>query len=406
MKIAILTRDSAPFGELIRTRAIEAGLRGEGHHVEVLTMDRWKALRSVEATFFPFAAAKLSLLVQTFGVPTANQMIKAWINCILNAFYLIPVLRKRGCQVLLAETHTSGLCAWLMKPHVGFRLYMDFHGTAEEIAAKQAFYREALRLEGLLLRSCDVAISCSGMMRDHLVGTHAAGLENHLVCHNGTELRSTVAHHRLPIRAVYAGQFDYYQRVMDFVDAARINTDPEIEFYLMGGGGENQDEILDYISKRNIKIIWVGYKPREATLKVFSTMQVGVSPATKDMARQVASPLKILDYAACGLPVVTVAAGEWSEVFRQYDAGAVCNRCDPETLLEAIRALKDECRWNVASRNAQRLVRETRTWPAVLAPLYEHFRSLEASPLSPPHLRPKSDARTAEERSAELMVPR
>jgi glycosyltransferase involved in cell wall biosynthesis len=163
---------------------------------------------------------------------------------------------------------------------------------------------------------------------------------------------------------------------MDFIEAARLNTDPEIEFYLMGSG-ENEAEILDYIRKHDIRINWLGYRPRGETLDVFTTMQVGVSPATNDVARQVASPLKILDYAACGLPVVTVAVGEWSEIFRDYDAGVVCAECGAETLLAAIRSLKNRDRWTRASQNAQRLIHEARTWPAVLAPLYDHLRSPE-----------------------------
>jgi glycosyltransferase involved in cell wall biosynthesis len=216
------------------------------------------------------------------------------------------------------------------------------------------------------------------MMRRHLIARHGGDPARHLVCHNGTEPRPQIARYRLPLRVIYAGLFAYYQRIMDYVEAARINTDREIEFYLMGSG-ENEAEILEYIAKHNVRIDWLGYRPREETLQIFATMQVGVSPASNDVARQLASPLKILDYAACGLPVVTVAVGEWSEIFRDYDAGVVLAECRAETLLAAIRSLKDKERWTAASQNAQRLIQEARIWPAVLAPLYEHLHSLEAA---------------------------
>ena len=73
-------------------------------------------------------------------------------------------------------------------------------------------------------------------------------------------------------------------RELDYVEAARINTDPEIEFYLMGSG-ENEAEILEYIAKHNVRIDWLGYRQREETLQIFATMQVGVSPASNDLAR-------------------------------------------------------------------------------------------------------------------------
>jgi glycosyltransferase involved in cell wall biosynthesis len=378
MKIAMLTHDSASFGEHIRINAIADGLRRQGHDVDLLVMDRRKAARSLTPAVLPFAWTKVILLLRRLGAPGSRQMAKVYIKCVLSAFYLIPLLQRGAYAIILAETHYSGLCAWLMRAHIGARLYVDFHGTAEEVAAHQSFYRQALRLERLLVRECDFAISCSATMREHLIANHAGDPARHIICHNGSEPRPRVARYDLPLRVIFAGHFAYYQRVMDFVEAARLNTDPEIEFYLMGGG-ENEAEILNYIRRHGIRINWLGYRPREEALDLFTTMQVGVSPATTDIARRVASPLKILDYAACGLPVVTVAGAEWSEIFRDYAAGIVCNACSGESLLAAFRELKDPDRWASASQNAQQLIREARTWPVVLAPLYKHLRSLEAT---------------------------
>jgi glycosyltransferase involved in cell wall biosynthesis len=262
-----------------------------------------------------------------------------------------------------------------VRPHLGAKLYIDFHGTADEFVAHPALLEQGLILERFLLRECDLAICCSGIMRQHFMTQHRGDPTRIIVCHNGAELHRRVAEYRLPLRVIYAGVFAYYQRVMDFVEAARLNTDPEIEFCLMGGGG-NEKEILDYVGKHGIRMTWLGYRPRQETLDVFATMQVGVLPTTDDIARQVASPIKILDYASCGLPVVTVAVGEWSEVFRDYQAGIVCSSCNAESLLAAIRALKERERWMAGSRNARQLIREARAWPVVLAPLFEHLRSV------------------------------
>jgi glycosyltransferase involved in cell wall biosynthesis len=376
MKIAVLTRDKASFGELIRTNAIIAGLREQGHSVDLHSMDRRQMTHAASAAAASFGLAKLRLLSRALGIPTSRAMMKVWGHCIASAHRLIPVLREGKYELLLAEAHYSGLCGWLMRPHLGIPLWVDFHGTAEETIAHSGFYGQALKVEGLLVRECDLAISCSGMMRDHLIAKHGGVNVPHIVCHNGTEPRSKVAEFGLPFRVIFAGLFAYFQRVLDYIEAARLNTDPEIEFYLMGGG-EDEGKVLDYIRRHRVRITWLGYKPRSAALDLFTTMQAGVSPATNDIARQVASPIKILDYAACGLPVVTVAVGEWSEIFRSYDAGVVCPRSDGETLLAAIRSLKNREAWVRASSNAQRLVRDARTWPAVLAPLYEQLRSLD-----------------------------
>jgi glycosyltransferase involved in cell wall biosynthesis len=382
MKIALLTHDSAPFGEWVRINGIAAGLRDQGHETDILMMDRYKALRALSPSFITFGVSKLSLLIRTFSLPRSKETAKAWTKCILSAFYLIPILRRGGYHILISETHYAGLCAWLMRPQLDVQFYMDFHGTAEELSGKRAYYKEAFQLEGVLLRDCDFAVSCSGPIRQHLIAKHGGDPTSHIVCHNGTELALQMASHRLPFRVIFAGLFAHWQRVMDFVEAARRNSDPEIEFYLMGGG-ESEAEVLAYIKKHDVKITWLGYKPREEARNVFSTMHVGVAPYTNSLVVRMLSPLKILDYAACGLPVVTVASGEWSELLDDFGAGVICQDCNADALLAAIHSLKDKARWTTASSNAQRFVRETRTWPVVLTPLYEHLRSLDLASFSP-----------------------
>lgn len=376
IKIAVLTRRTVPFGERIRIDGIVDGLRRQGHDVEVLAMDYRLALSSPSLALVAFCLRNVAVLTRQFGPPTSRTMLKIWLDCVINAYFLIPALRRGKFEILLTETHHAGLCGWLIRRHIGCRHYMDFHGTADEASDRPALFRQALRLEGALVRESDFVISCSGIMRSLLLSRHGGAPDRHVVCHNGAVARETVAQFGLPLRVIYAGVFAYYQRVMDFVDAARLNTDPEIEFYLMGGGG-NEAEVLKYIKRNDIKINWLGYRPREEALATFAAMQVGVLPTTDDVARQVASPIKILDYASCGLPVVTVAVGEWSDVFDEYRAGVVCTRCEPALLLAGIRSLKDEGRWTQASHNAIKVIREVRSWDTVLAPLYRHLRSPE-----------------------------
>jgi glycosyltransferase involved in cell wall biosynthesis len=378
MKIAMLRNSKATFGELIRIEGIIASLRQQGHEVDVLAVSRREAIGVLSLRFLPFFVAKFWQIRRRLGFPCSIAFTKMVCDGILRAFYLIPLLRRGHYEVLLAETHYEGLCAWLIRGHLGTTLYTDFHGTADELVAHPAYYRQVLALEHLLVHESDLAISCSGIMRDHLVAKHRGSAARFIICHNGAAPYGAIAQHRSPLRAIYAGVFAYYQRVMDFVEAARLNTDPDIEFHLMGGGG-NEQQILEYIKAHSIRITWLGYLPRAEALEVFATMQVGVLPTTNDIARQVASPIKILDYASCGLPVVTVAVGEWADVFREYDAGVVCAKCDAESLLAAIRSLKDKDRWTVTSQNAQRLIREARSWPVVLAPLLDHLRAVEAS---------------------------
>jgi len=379
MKVALLARERATFGETVRTNGIAAGLRREGHVVDVLVMDRKRATAALSPAFIPFSLTKLALLRRHFNLGASRAFAKVWLNGLLNAFYLIPVLRRGGYEILLAETHYAGLCAWLTRPHLDARFYMDFHGIAVEVAAiSRRFYEQAARLEKLLVQECDLVISHGDALRDYLLAQHGGGAQRHIVCHNGTEVQAGAAQHRLPLRVIFAGLFARWCRVEDFVEAARLNTDPEIEFFLMGGG-ENEVALMDYIGKHRVRITCLGYRPRDEALEALKTMQVGVAWYRDELIRQVASPLKPLDYAACGLPVVGLAIGDSCEIFRRYDAGVICSQHDPRSLLAAVSSLKAKERWTAVAQNGLRLVREARTWPAVVAPLNAHLRSLAAA---------------------------
>ena len=130
---------------------------------------------------------------------------------------------------------------------------------------------------------------------------------------------------------------------------------------------------IDYINKNNVGILYLGYRKHEEALNIFSKMQVGVAPSTNDIVRRVASPVKIFDYAACGLPIVTVNAGEWSNIIKEYDCGIVTDSSDPMEFADAIKQLNYKEVWEMKSKNAKRMIEEQCNWNIVLNPLLDIY---------------------------------
>lgn len=98
-------------------------------------------------------------------------------------------------------------------------------------------------------------------------------------------------------------------------------------------------------------------------------MQVGVVTSSVDMVRKVASPMKVLDYAACGLPVITADVGEWSIMITEYDSGIVTKNSDPEEFADALMQLSDRRTWRRKSENARNMVKEKFLWQNTVKPI-------------------------------------
>jgi glycosyltransferase involved in cell wall biosynthesis len=80
-----------------------------------------------------------------------------------------------------------------------------------------------------------------------------------------------------------------------------------------------------------------GYQPHAAVLNFVSGFDIGVYPRSGDA--QGAASIKILEYMACGVPVVGLAVGEM-EVVRESGAGKVVQNW-PEFVAEVLRLVGD-----------------------------------------------------------------
>ena len=369
---------NAPFGAEIRAEAMESVLSRNGHEAVLLQLNPKTAFSKISPAFVPFLISTAVLILKTFGWVVNFKILKLLLNVILSSWGLLEEISRGGYDVIQAETHLAGLCAWVLRHQVPFLFYLDIHGIAEEVRADPVLFNFAVKVEKLLLDDSSGCICVSGTMRRFLRDFHQSHQDLFIECHCGTEEQDEHAHFSLPLKVIFAGGFSYYEKVMDFIDTAKLNSDPNIEFYLLGGG-DNEKEILAYIKRNNIKITWMGRKSRQETLKVLKQMHIGVAPSTVDISRKVASPIKVLDYAACGLAVVTVDVDEWSRIFQDYKAGIVCKDSCAKAFLEAIITLKDKDTWSAASRNALKLVKEKRTWAKTIQPLADHYTRLEQS---------------------------
>jgi hypothetical protein len=100
-------------------------------------------------------------------------------------------------------------------------------------------------------------------------------------------------------------------------------------------------------------------------------MQIGIAPSTRDIARLVAFPIKVLDYMSCGLPVLAPRVGDWGQMVEAEDCGIALTNDSFENYVDALGVLKGEEVWQEKSNNGLRAIRERYSWKRVLLPLYD-----------------------------------
>lgn len=112
--------------------------------------------------------------------------------------------------------------------------------------------------------------------------------------------------------AVYAGTFRSWQAVEQIVDAAEILAAERKDFcVLMVGKGDMFEDVKRNIQRKNLQDVCLltGEQPYENVPDFLCAADVGLAPfALSETMREKGfyySPLKIFEYMACGLPVIT-----------------------------------------------------------------------------------------------------
>lgn len=281
-------------------------------------------------------------------------------------------------DILHAETHIPAFICSKIKEKTGIPYIFDMHGLRVE-EMKRRGEPEALinlwdSIEKRTIKNADCVIVVSHLMKEYVNKYFGKPLDQIVVIPNGSELYEKKANYKTPMKIIYGGGFDAYERVLDFVKIEETLKNGEYQFFLMGDGLlSSRNEILNYINTKYLNVIYLGKKSRDQSLEIFSDMQVGVAPSTKDIVRETASPIKVLDYAACGLPIVTVNAGEWSDTIKKYDCGIVVENSDSKEFAEALKQLKDRSIWEKKSANGERMIAEKYNWSLILKPLKELY---------------------------------
>ncbi len=155
----------------------------------------------------------------------------------------------------------------------------------------------------------------------------------------------------LPV-AVFLGSFRSWHGVGHFVEAARklIASGSNLTFLAIGGGPEAR-HIEEVVASWNLpprRVIFTGSQPHERVPDLLALADIGVAPfdlSAHEPLRTFGfywSPLKIFEYMAMALPVVTIDVPPLNEIVRDRQEGLLYSPGDIEALAGRLQTLSGD----------------------------------------------------------------
>jgi glycosyltransferase involved in cell wall biosynthesis len=225
-----------------------------------------------------------------------------------------------------------------------------------------------MNIEKEAFENCDQLIVVSEKMKEYLSKQFNISNKKMVVAPNGSTAQQLTAKYQTPLNVIYAGIFSYWEKVHDFLDIAKQANPNKFKFYL-AGTGSLKNQLIRRIREEKISVSYLGYIPRQDMPALLGRMQIGIAPSTKDLARQVASPIKIFDYMASGLPVITPKIGDWGNIIEKENCGIALETDSIKNYIEALNTIAEKGVWTNMSHNAVRVIKEKYSWDRSLKPL-------------------------------------
>jgi glycosyltransferase involved in cell wall biosynthesis len=359
-------------GDSIRAQKILESIVEAGFQVSEMrfpVMDRYylstyEGLKNTFLNIFPLRkSSNLSLNL-------SRKIIIKHLEFDISLNSLMQTFKRIKPDVVLVETSIVGWVTSIAAKKLSIPCIIDVHGLsfAEERGYEHKSWQQTMNLEKEAFENCDHLIVVSEKMSKCLSEQFKIPNEKMIVAPNGSDSQRLLAKYENPLKVVYGGVFSYWEKVDDFLDLAKQADRKTFKFYL-AGTGPMKNQLTKRIREEKIPINYIGYVPRQQIHKLFAKMQIGIAPSTKDLARQVASPIKIFDYMASGLPVVTPRIGDWGNMVEKENCGVAIKPDNIENYLEALNTIAEKAIWTNMSHNAVKAIEEKYSWSISLKPI-------------------------------------
>ncbi|TET80367.1 glycosyltransferase WbuB [candidate division TA06 bacterium] len=157
-----------------------------------------------------------------------------------------------------------------------------------------------------------------------------------------TNMRRQIGYDGRDFVIVYAGVLGHIHAPSVILRAAQLLSSNETIKFLLIGEGVKKNELMREVDAKGIKnVTFVPGLPEEKLSVYVASSDAGLATVRKGKFFEIFVPVKMFTYMACALPVVLAARGEAEGILNKARGGVVVDPEDPEELVDAILALRD-----------------------------------------------------------------
>jgi len=166
----------------------------------------------------------------------------------------------------------------------------------------------------------------------------------------------------------YIGNFQKWQGVENFIEAAKKINDKDLAFLIVGGDKELREN----------NIISIPKIPRSQIPMYYSICNVLVLPRPSHLATEIAAPTKFAEYTAMEKPILTTDVGDAADFVKEYKCGIVVKDNKPENLIKGTNEFKGKTEEELKrmGRNSRKLAESEFDWKKVGINLLKAVESL------------------------------
>ena len=303
----------------------------------------------------------------------------------------LKVLLENQYDLVYGNTHSGVFCS-LLGRLTKIPLIFDMHGgLIEEILLENKFSLNPSFLSRFIqnklidftnLHFADKIICVSHKMIEYLHNQKGVPLKKMAYVTNGVDLeffkpvngeKVNDMRNRLGIENKlvfgYIGNFQKWQGVENFMEAARKVEDKDLAFLIVGGERESRENNIIFIPKI----------PRAQVPDYYSICDVLVLPRPSHPATEIAAPTKFAEYTAMGKPILTTNVADAADFVREYKCGIVVEDNKSENLIKGINEFRDKSEEELKrmGKNSRRLAENEFDWDKVGINLLKGIEALQ-----------------------------
>lgn len=370
----------------------------EGNGFECLLVGAEKDAASVEQAL---AMPQVRCLSQAMVLPTYPEkagVVTLWKSVKAALDMAEPVMREWVPDVIYTHRIWSFLRVRKLARQLGSRLIYDARGlVGAETAMRRGRWTLSSRfvrfVETRVMRQADGVLCVSNRFKKWIAENVGRDDAYVVPCCAGPAEFGFRQEARTRIRAelgwsedapvvVYCGGLSVWQRVADVVAlmAKMKATEPGLKCLLLAHDPKRMAEVAKEagLVGDDVRCMRVASSDVPDWL---SAADAGIILRHDVLVNQVASPVKITEYLACGLAVVcSEGIGDQSEMVDRAGAGVVVRDDDPAAVSKAVALLRQvKADPETMRERAQKLVAERFSWPAYLAVYREAYAPRQPS---------------------------